>query len=283
MTICVAVRVAEGLVLSADSTVALMGVVQNQQGQAQQVMIQSFNYANKVTHFKDYPVGVLAWGLGSIEARSIQSLIGEFEYTYAERSAKGPYTVKEIGDALVAFIKTRYDAAFPAPVAPAPAGASSTPVRPILGLLVGGFSHMEFFSSEYVYVFPDNIAAQEVRPNRADGKPDFGVNWYGMTDALIRLILGYDENAMKELINRGADATIVKKWVDDHVSQLPLVFDGMPIQDAIDFADYATRVVIGRFRFATGAILCGGDVDIAVITPDAFRWAQKKRWGVHHE
>ena len=104
-----------------------------------------------------------------------------------------------------------------------------------------------------------------------------------MTDALVRLVNGFDPAALNQLVVRGADAAIVQQWVNDRVAELPLVFDGMPLQDAIDFADYAVRVVIGRYRFAQGAQLCGGDVDIAVITPSAFRWAQKKRWGIHHE
>src|SRR5579872_216889 len=39
---------------------------------------------------------------------------GEFEYTYPSREKKGTYTVKQIGDDLIAFIKGRYDKAFPA-------------------------------------------------------------------------------------------------------------------------------------------------------------------------
>ena len=114
MTICVSVRVAEGLVLSADSVTALMTSVPNQQGQIMQAMVQSFNYANKVTHFKDYPVGILTWGLASIEARSIQSLIGEFEYSYPSREAAAndaasiaAFTVRGIAEALTAFIGAR--------------------------------------------------------------------------------------------------------------------------------------------------------------------------------
>jgi hypothetical protein len=288
MTICISVRVAEGLVFAADSAVMLTGTVPSPQGPTQMV-IQNFNYANKVTHFKDYPIGILTWGLGSIEARSIQSLVMEYEYGYPDREAKGAYTVREVADGLLAFIQTRYDAAFPPPVpAPVPPGpgaapAAPAPNRPGLGLLVGGYSHRGFFSSQFVYQFPDSTDWQEVRPNLPDGRPSFGANWYGLTDALTRLFLGYDQGALNELVNRGADAAVVQRWVNDGVAALPLVFDGMPLQDAIDFAEYSARVVIGRFRFAQGPPLCGGEVDVAVMTPDTFRWAQKKRWGIHHE
>jgi hypothetical protein len=82
------------------------------------------------------------------------------------------------------------------------------------------------------------------------------------------------------LIKRGADKVIVQKWAKDHVSELPLVFDGMPLQDAVDFANFAIQLTIGTFRFALGPPICGGDVDIAVITPAAFHWAQRKQWSV---
>ena len=284
MTICISVRVAEGLVLAADSAVVLTGAVPTPQG-PMQMIIQNFGYANKVTHFKDYPIGILTWGLGSIEARSIQSLVMEFEYAYPDQEKEQVYTVREVANKLLTFIKNRYDSAYPLPTpTPPPKAAGSTvPIRPNLGLLVGGYSYHEFFSSQFVYDFPTSTDWEEVRDNLPDGRPSFGANWYGLTDALIRLFLGYDHYALQELINRGVDAAVIKRWTDDRVAELPLVFDGMPLQDAIDFAEYAARVVIGKFRFAQGPPLCGGDVDVAVITPGNFRWAQKKRWGIHHE
>jgi hypothetical protein len=292
MTICVSVRVAEGLVLAADSATMLTTIVPTPQGPAQTIL-QNFNFANKVTHFKDYPIGVLTWGLGSIQARSIQSLVMEFEYDYPsieDRFARvtggvaSPYTVREVADELLAFIRGRYDAAYPAPAAPvAGAPQPQAPLRPGMGLLIGGYSQNEFFSDEYVFEFPNDADWSEVRPNLPDGSPSFGANWYGLTDALQRLYLGYDELALNELVNRGADLAIIQQWANDSVGALPLVFDGMPLQDAIDFAEYSVQVVIGRFRFAQGPPLCGGDIDIAVVTPDAFRWAQRKEWGIHHE
>ena len=101
-----------------------------------------------------------------------------------------------------------------------------------------------------------------------------------MIDALVRLIKGFDPASLEELIKRGADPEIVQKWVNDSVSELPIIFDGMPLQDAIDFADYAILTVIGRYRFAIGAPVCGGPIDIAVIRSTGFSWARRKDWQV---
>ncbi len=265
MTICVVVKVAEGLVLAADSAATLQGIIAGKPAG----VLQLFEFANKIARIKDYPIGVMSWGLGSISDRSIQSLIMEWEYNYKNKKNNAQYTVQKVGQDLLTFLKKRYNKAYP------PKGD-----RPLLGLFVGGYSARQFFADEYTYEFPASKRLERQRPDTSGGRPDFGTNWFGLTDALERLIKGYDPTALNELVNRGADQAIVQKWVDDSVSELPLVFDGMPIQDAVDFANYAVQLTIGRFRFGPGPPLCGGDIDIAVITPDAFEWAERKRWSI---
>ena len=256
--------------MAADSAVTLHGQIQTPSGVADTV-VQQFNFANKVTRFKDYPIGLMSWGLASISDRSIQSLIMEFEHTY--QSAKGlaePFTVNGIADDLLAFMKDRYETAYTDPNS-----------RPVLGMLVGGYSKNEFFADAYTCELSSaNAAWTQTRPKKTDGRPSFGANWFGQTQPLQRLIKGHDPRGLSELVARGADAAIIQKWVDDNASEFPLVFDGMPLQDAIDFANYAIQVVIGAFRFGIGPQLCGGAVDIAVITPTTFRWAQRKQWAI---
>lgn len=268
MTICVSVRIPEGLILAADSVVSLEGTVTTPQGQ-QTGILQTFDYANKITRIKDYPIGVMNWGIASISDRSIQSLIMEWEHDYPILKENENFTVKQVADDLHTFIAERYGGAYP-----------SGTKRPLLGFFVGGYSQGQFFSDQYQCGFPNKPSWQEVRPNKKDGSPSFGANWFGQIGAISRLVHGYDRQSVNELVKRGADKDIVEKWMDDHVSELPLIFDGMPIQDAIDFANYAVQLTIGLFRFAVGPPLCGGNVDIAVITPFAFQWAQRKQWTI---
>lgn len=268
MTICVAVKVAEGLVLAADSTIIVQGPIATPNGQ-QTGIIQTFEFANKVTRIKDYPVGVMRWGIDSINSRSIHSLIMEFEHGYKRCGENDGYTVHQIVGDLISFIHARYDAAFP-----------SGSGKPILGLFVGGFSNKSFFADEFKYDFSADSTPIVVRQNTPYGVPDFGANWYGMTDALVRLFQGYDVDALNELVRRGVDPQIISQWITDQVPALKIVFDAMPLQDAVDFAEYAVQLVIGRFRFGQGLPLCGGDIDIAVITPDRFRWSKIKKWGI---
>jgi len=265
MTICVSVKVAEGLVLAADSAVMLSGKIKTPQGESEGI-IQTFQYANKVTRFKDYPIGIMNWGSGSIGDRSIQSLIMEFEYRYPNKAENESYNVRSVADKLLKFIKKRYDEAY------------QEAQKPSLGLFIGGYSANQFFPDDFSYEFPQSQNWVPVRPNRPDGRPSFGSNWFGQIDALVRLFKGYDIRSLEELIKRGVDKKIIEKWVQDAVSELIIIFNGMPLQDAIDYAEYAVQVVVGRFRFGPGPPLCGGDIDIAVVTPGNFEWAKRKLW-----
>jgi hypothetical protein len=268
VTICISVRIPEAIILAADSMVSLEGAIKTPQGQKTGI-VQTFEFANKITQIKDYPIGAMSWGTAGISNRSIQSLIMEFEHNYPALKDNTAYTVKEIAKKLLDEMRKRYDATYP-----------SGTKQPRLGFYMGGYSSGQFFSDQYTFEFPKDKDWVEVRPNNPNGIPSFGADWFGLTDALTRLIKGYDKKSLEELVRRGVDKAIIQKWIDDNISELPLVFDGMPIQDAVDFANYAVQVTIGRYRFCLGPPLCGGDIDIAVITPNAFQWAQRKRWSI---
>lgn len=268
MTICVSARIPEALVLAADSMVSLEGTIITPQGN-QTGILQTFEYANKVTQFKDYPIGLMTWGLASIRDRSIQSLIMEFEYSYQSIKDNNNYTVIRIANELLANLKTIYNAAYPT-------GNN----QPRLGIYIGGYSANQFFSNQYKYEFPRSTSWEPVRSDIQGASPSFGADWFGQVDPLTRLFKGYTGPALEELVKRGADKDIVQKWIDDEVPELPLYFSGMPIQDAVDFVKFAVQVTIGCFRFSLGPPICGGNIDIAIITPAAFHWAQRKQWSV---
>jgi hypothetical protein len=262
MTICIAVKAAEGLVLAADSMETVERTLHTWQGERR--IGKTFAHANKIARFRSSPVGIMTWGLPGIGARPLQSLILEFSDT---ATASGD-EVSEVGEELVAFLKAHYDREFAAPNAPE------------LGVYVGGYSKGAYVSDSYVAVLPSAMRLTEIRPNLPDGAPDFGVNWYGQIVPLLRLIKGLDPLAINELIRRGASRHIVQQWLDDGVGQMPLLVDGMPLQDAIDLAAFLVQVTVGCSRFSPMTPACGGDVDIAVVMPGQFRWAARKPWAL---
>ena len=285
MTICVAVKVSEGLVLAADSTATVQGWLGQPGGQPQ--ILKTYDHARKLSHIKDYPIGTLSWGTSLIGSRSVESLIKEFEYSLPSvveeqekmreiRKAQGQvpdekkfaYSVREIAASLLKHISNFYMAEFEA----------MSDNKPGLGILVSGYSSGQFFPEQWVLDIPKSPELIELRPNQ-NGKPNFGSNWFGMTDAINRLHKGLDDRVIGKVIEltKLPHEEVLKLFAD---LEYPVLFDGMPLQDAIDYATYLINVVIGRFRFVLGAPICGGEVDVAVITPNAFTWIQRKSWKV---
>ena len=279
MTICVSVKVSEGLVLAADSTAAIEGSL----GDGPRGVLKTYDHMRKLSRVKDYPIGTMTWGTAHIGARTVGSLIEEFEYdlpSLAEEEEKlrearvrgddaKPFSfrVKKIATSLAAWITGRYNGEF---------GTGDDAHRPPLGLLVSGYSSGEFFPEQWLVEMGGKTQLRRLRPDQ-DGQPSFGANWFGMTDAIVRLHWGRDDGALAIISER---FEITREEAGKILTPLeyPVLFNGMPLQDAIDYAVYLANVAIGRFRFVVGAPLCGGAIDVAVITPRNFTWVRQKGW-----
>src|SRR4051794_25335582 len=80
MSICVVVKVPEGLVLAADSAATVEGAAVTPDGKPGPAgVLKVFSTATKVLQIRELPVGVMTWGVGSFGARTIASLVEEFE------------------------------------------------------------------------------------------------------------------------------------------------------------------------------------------------------------
>src|SRR5437763_339937 len=106
MTIAVSVKVGEGLVLAADSTSSFF---------SEGTLAQSYHHARKLLQLKDYPIGILTFGLGNVAGRNLESLVAEYEQSLVGYSSGAAYTVREVADGLHAFIKERYEKVYPPP------------------------------------------------------------------------------------------------------------------------------------------------------------------------
>ena len=266
MSVVVYVKVSEGIVIAADSMATIEGEIVSADGKVQKGVLKTFEHAKKVSHLADYPIGTLTWGLSQIGARTIESLIKEFE-TLPESKVED-YKVKDLADKLCEFIKKRYDTLF--------GHIKETEKKPGLGMIVAGFSKGEYFPEEYRMVLPVETQPVRLRPDLHDGAPNFGANWYGLTDPIVRFYLGYDlrlHQIMKELGIEDKKIQEITKGFEYQV-----IFPGMPLQDAIDFASFLVELCIWRNRFVIGAPRVGGNVDVAVITHDKFEWVSRKEW-----
>lgn len=266
MPIVVAVKVNDGLVLAADSAVVVHG---GPAGQPPGVL-KTYDYGRKLSHVKDYPIGTLNWGVSLLGSRTIESLINEYEFSLPsakDATAQG-FKVREIADKLRTFLLNRYEAQY---------GPLSSGEQPPLGVLVSGYSDGAYFPEQYLFEFPATPEIQVRRPDKENGEPNFGVDWFGLTDAITRLIKGVDPRLAPVFAGR-LQISPDEAWQSLAQFEYPIAFEGMPLQDAIDLAVYLVEMTIGRYRFAVGAPLCGGEVDVAVITPRGFTWVYRKNW-----
>jgi hypothetical protein len=297
VTIAVSVKVGEGLVMAADSTSSYF------EGG---VLAQSYHHARKLLQLSDYPIGMLTYGLGDIGGRNLESLLAEFERIMPSHAGVDPYTVRSLADQVYAFIRGKYDEVFPSPsVLPLtvdtrpsdwqpdaespgepekenPSTAVTIPdVRPSLGVVIGGYSRSEFFPDEFEFLLPVTVPS-EIWPDPEVGRQQYGVRWWGQTGPIERLYLGCDTAAIQWFMDNGlsqADAVKYYLQLQDRL-MWPIIYQGMPIQDAIDLAVYLVNVTIGHSRFAMGPPLCGGQIDVATVTARGFRWVKRKDWVV---
>lgn len=283
VTVCISVKVSEGLVLAADSTATIQGTISNEKGEVAKGILKTYDSARKLSHLKDYPIGTLTWGTYLVGPRSVESLIKEYEIKLAslteeEEKRRGlrlqgqepetfDYSVKDIAEGLHAHISAAYESEY---------GELPEAERPFLGVLVSGYSSGEFFPEQWQLTLPGPDEPQELRPDE-NGKPSFGANWFGMTDAIVRYHWGRDDRAIDVLAQR---FEVPREEIFAILAplQYPVSFEGMPLQDAIDYAEFHVQLTIDRFRFVVGPPLCGGAIDVAVITPNAFTWVNRKTW-----
>lgn len=278
MTICISVRVSEGLVLAADSMATVEGEYSNG-NVTQRGVLKTFPNARKLTQMKDYPIGILSWGSYMVGDRTVDSLIREYEYSLpslieerekrrlrriqgTEELKEYSYSVKEISEGLRDHIRSYMK-------------EINLDQRKILvGLMVGGYSSKEFYPEQWRIAFPGS----KIESAR-EGKSPCGANWYGVTDAIVRYHWGRDDKAGQLIADK---FNIDKDEVMDTLNQLqyPTLFEAMPLQEAIDYAYFLVNIAIGRARFVVGAPTVGGDIDIVAITPNEFKWVQRKEWNV---
>lgn len=267
MTICVAVQVNDCLVFAADSAVTLS------YGRADGgEIINVLPHGNKVFNLhRDLPICAMTCGLGNIGNDSITTLAKDLrillmsrDHEYSVDPAK--YTIEEIASKARKFL---FEDKF-----------SSLKERPKsdLSFYVGGYSSGAHVPERWLVKIQSE--ANTSPPPECLGK-DSGLSWGGQPDAIYRLVMGVGLNHTQSLAEAGlspdqvqsASASLLKNL------QAPFLHGAMPVQDAIDFADFLVETTKRFVRFLPGADTVGGDTDIAVVTKhEGFKWVRRKHY-----
>lgn len=272
MTIAIALKVNDGLVLAADSASSIL--IRNEDGSSG--VINVYDNANKVANLhKDIPVGVITWGAGSIGLASTSTLIKDFRklITYDPIHKINPvsYTVEEIALKFYDFIyNSHYIKAFE---------TWEQSQRPELGFVIGGYSTGGTQPEEWTINIQQGGVSSGPIKSRADD--DSGANWHGVPEPISRLVLGYSTALPQILMMAEVEPQKIAEIMllaQNHL-QSPMIVPAMPIQDAIDIAHFLVDLTIKYVKYNPGPNTVGGPIEIAAITKhEGFKWITRKHY-----
>lgn len=131
---------------------------------------------------------------------------------------------------------------------------------------IAGFNKVSGISVPYVYIY-QNIKKEFRRLNVNPGTEEitYGTSWGGQGDVIANILVA------KQI--KGPD-----NMVKQQSMMTPIIWDSMPIQDAIDFAIYAVRTTIDTIRFQARPKNVGGPIDVLLLTPEKTTWIQRKEY-----
>jgi len=246
------VKVRDGLILGADS----MTQIQQAAPDGNVHVMKAYSNARKLFQINDAPIGVTTWGPGNLGNRSIEGMVLDFCRT----DEASDMSVLGVASALHAFVRGHYEQNF-----------ADVPVeqRPVLGFYIAGYTDGAPFPDEYEFELPNDTEPQLARSADA-----FGSSWRGIWLPFTRLYYGFDPIVEMRLRERGFDDQAMAELRDGLETQV--IYDGMPVQDAINFCAYILETTIGWATYAIGVPSCGHPLQIATILADgSFNWVAR--------
>ena len=273
MTIALVIKVADGIVIAADSATTLAQMSPD----GQPVVANIYNNANKVFNLhKALPIGAMTWGLGNIGESSISTLSKDLRRRFHGDDTghkdwalqKEAYAIDEVAQRAHEFLYSeRYE-----PVA----GSGEQPESLRLGFLIAGYSSDE--NVPHVYMLNPGSASPEPVEVLAG---ETGAAWWGQPEAIARIMNGMSLDTPLALQSLGLAPAVADQAAADLMGQVraSLVAPAMPIQDAIDLACFLVDATIQFVRFSPGSPTVGGPIDVATITKhEGFRWVRRKHF-----
>ena len=251
MSLVVAVKGTEGIVLAADSRVTLT---------SQAGWPTTYDNATKLLTLRAPHnwIGALTYGNATIGGRTPHSLMPEFELTLDSDRL----TILEYANALSTFFQGHWNQ------------SGQDPNSGMTNFYVGGYSPQRPYGEVYYFAIPHYPTPIERSPN------DFGMSWGGQNDIVNRIIFGHDPQLipnLKQFFN------LTDQQIEDfrrHLSsriEFRVPYRVIALQDSVDLATYLIRATITAQSLATGLRGVGGAIDVATITrTEGFRWVQRK-------
>ena len=286
MTIAACYLTSEGVVLGADSTSSFT-VADG---------LHYLNYNQKLFEIgENSTLGALTWGLGAVSDKSYRTL---FALLADDISKKSPASVEEVAKRWIDQFWQEYSTALAVSIKECktlhtklPFDKNADPVDPqarteleektyqnlkqslVVGFCVAGYLPTDRIPAAFAMVF-DPLASKPTATALQIGTWSF----WGAPNMIQRLIFGCD-SALKDTILKsdkwiGTENDLVALLNQYHLATLLL-----PIREAIDFVHSCIHSTIKALKFSNLSQICGGPIEIAVITTDRrFRWVRHKSW-----
>lgn len=254
MTFIITVYVNEGIVMASDSRLTLSRTLTNQnefKSQQSQVLMDIVQSdANFKLFLAPNGVGISTCGDASINGEPLAGYIEAFMDEEIAQVLDSPIEgddvieggeVDKVADQLLAYFK-------------------KLPGPPDIAFHVAGYRTDGTKRVQQIW----RVAVKSGEKTLVNTNGEKGVLWDGEGDFMYRLIQPvYRKTEQGEYVS---------------LENPDIAFHYFTIQDAIDFAVYATRTTVDSIRFvATRSKTVGGPIDVLVIKPrDAF-WVQRKQ------
>jgi len=266
MSLGIAFKGPEGIVLAADSRVTLMAQLPGQLPGQSLVVPATYDNATKLLRVKcQTHIGAITYGVGALglqEFRTANSLMPEFEdYLRSEPSvqkdkngAVARLRVEEFATHLSSFFQSQWKNRMPPP----------PPNVQILDIafLVGGYDENEPYGKVFEFQVP-------TRPNPRETLPRiFGLTWGGQREFVDRLLRGYDDRlpimAQQFLhLNDSQRDGLIQHFTN--TLGVPIPYQFLPLQDCVDLSVFLIRITMGIQYWFMGLRGVGGEIDVATI------------------
>jgi hypothetical protein len=264
VTIVAAVKSRDCLVIGTDSMSQVIGIGAN--GLMQ--VLKGYSNATKLFQLGTLPIAIATWGAGNVGSLSVGGLVSEFQSQVTPGA-----NIQTIAQDLATFIQTSYTTAFPSTSPPGlPPPPQPSPL-PTLGFFIGGYSGNQPLAELWEVRFPGPTVTVVRNPQ------DFGANWRGIEIPFTRLHFGADPRIGGILTQAGVAAPVIQQVTTGF--QSPVIFDSMPIQDAIGYAEYILRTTIGFTTYEIGPPLCGEPIQVAaIVRRRGYVWVHEPKFHV---
>lgn len=259
MSLGIAFKGTDGIVLAADSRVTLTAEIQQPvpagaPAKPPQIVPAHYDNATKLLRVQGQDfVGAVTYGVGAIGSppRTAHSFLPEFESELANQKTQR-LSVENFAKALSDFFLKQWT-------------AQKMPVPTSVGdmvFFVGGYDDGE----PYGRLFEIYIPSKPIPVERHNA--DFGMIWGGQREITDRLITGFDPTLISSATDflklLPAQVSALIAHLQQHQAPIPFAF--LPLQDCVNLLILLLRTTIALQQFQVGIRGVGGAIDLVTIT-----------------